>query len=286
MTRKPVRKGDDNRNYLMLGTGAIALGAVAGVIWFGAQAIITPKSAPVAEAPRTETRANPQAERRPSQAAPEQATDDPVRFSETLRAPVEAAEPEADTADIAGEGLLVPFDIEEIAGALGVLQLDDDGNLLLDHTAHGLLEEAFLYREPMDEAQLEELRALIETGLGGAAGEQAAEVAERFFRYSSAYREISDTLGVRNDPRFLKQDYEQVVRLRRAHLGPELADQLYGAEERLTRYTLEIMDIQSDPALTEEERERRRQAAADAAGIMLDEPEDEDENVPSSAQTN
>lgn len=278
MTRKPARKNDDSRNYLMLGTGAIALGAVAGILWFGSQNLM----APPASAPQAGQKTSPVAQTpaRPSEPAPEVAVSgtgsDAIRFRETL-APEPVAGPEASEENTAEEGLQVPFEIEEIAGALGVLQLDEDGNLVLDHTAHGLLEEAFLFRDPMDESQLEELRALIETGLGGAAGEQAAEVAERFFRYSSAFREISDTIGMRSDPRSLKNDYEQVMRLRRAHLGPELAEQIYGAEEKLTRYTLETMDIQNDPALSDEERESRQQAAADAAGIMLDNSQDPDE---------
>lgn len=278
MTRKPARKNDDSRNYLMLGTGAIALGAVAGILWFGSQNLM----APPASAPQAGQKTSPVAQTpaRSSEPAPEVAVSgtgsDAIRFRETL-APEPVAGPEASEENTAEEGLQVPFEIEEIAGALGVLQLDEDGNLVLDHTAHGLLEEAFLFRDPMDESQLEELRALIETGLGGAAGEQAAEVAERFFRYSSAFREISDTIGMRSDPRSLKNDYEQVMRLRRAHLGPELAEQIYGAEEKLTRYTLETMDIQNDPALSDEERESRQQAAADAAGIMLDNSQDPDE---------
>lgn len=286
MTRKPVRKTDDNRNYLMLGTGAIALGAIAGILWFGTQNILSPGPSPAPELTRTETRGPSGAATQTPAQVPPQSGGDTTRFNEALPVvPDEMAEPVPETAESDDDGLVVPFEIEEIAGALGVLQLDEEGNLVLDHTAHSLLEEAFLYRDPMDEAQLDELRALIETGLGGAAGEQAAEVAERFFRYSSAYREISDTLGMRNNPRSLKQDYEQVMRLRRTHLGPELTEQLYGPEEKLTRYTLEVMEIQSDPSLSAEEREQRQQAAADAAGVMLADSEDPDDES-AATQTN
>ncbi|WP_339801904.1 lipase secretion chaperone [uncultured Marinobacter sp.] len=269
MTKTSNHAGRDNaqsRSYLMLGTGAVAMGAVAGIIWFGAQTMIgkqepadTARVTPsVQSAPATITQPAPPAATGPADPAP--------LFSQSLVSAEPAEQPAvADEPDSS-----VPYDLETIAYSLGQLTIGDDGHVVLDHTAHQLLEEAFLYSEaPIDEAQMNELRAMIEAGLGEEAGERASDIAERFYRYSSAYKEIEDILGMRNDPVSISNDYEQLARLRRTHLGNELAEQLYGEEETLTRYTLEVMKIQNDPDLSPEERKRRQQSAADKAGVML-----------------
>lgn len=275
--RKSGRDSAQNRSYVMLGTGAVALGAVAGIIWFGAQTMIG-KQEPVPaqtsrEAPSAQS--TPATSAAPAPSAVESADPAPL-FSNTLVAPKPEEEP-----TVADEpASTMPYDLEVIAYSLGQLTIGEDGHVVLDHTAHQLLEEAFLYGEtPIDEAQMNELRAMIEAGLGDEVGERASDIAERFYRYSSAYKEISDTFGMRNDPVAISNDYEQLARLRRTHLGNELAEQLYGEEETLTRYTLEVMKIQSNPNLSHEEREQRQQEAAAKAGIMLSDGAEEESDA-------
>lgn len=246
-----------NRTALFA-TGAVVLGGVAVAIWAGGKALI-----PDAGAPSDEQAVEQQTE--PAAPQTQQATTEPETrlFSDSMLAaeedePEEPAEPEQ--AEDEGN---IPFKLEQVANALSHIELDENGDVVLNETAQTVLEQAFLdARSTMNEEQLAELKTMIEAGLGGQAGEQAVEIADKFYRYSNAYREISDTLAVRPDPDSLRNDYDQIARLRRTHLGPELADQLYAREEQMTRYTLEVMAIQADEDLTPEQRKEKQQEVA------------------------
>lgn len=246
-----------NRTALFA-TGAVVLGGVAVAIWAGGKALI-----PDAGTPSQEQAAEQPAE--PAQPQVQQATTEPETrlFSDSVLA-AEEEEPEepVEHEQAEDEGNL-PFKLEQVANALSHIELDDNGDIVLNETAQTVLEQAFMDdRATMNEAQLEELKAMIETGLGGQAGEQAVDIADKFYRYSNAYREISDTLAMHTDPQALRNDYDQIARLRRTHLGPELAEKLYAREEQMTRYTLEVMAIQADPDLTPEQRKEKQQEVA------------------------
>lgn len=254
--RKSSASAPKEKNRIALfGAGAVVLGAVAGAIWIGGKSMI-PDSTPASTAEQSEEA--PQPEQR--QAAPSGPEQEKPLFSETMLSSNndEPEEPEAeleDESDLDG-----PFQIDEVAYALSRLELDEDGKVVLNEQAQSVLEYAFLDSgRPVDEHQLEELKTLIEAGLEGEAGAQAVEVTEKFYRYSNAYRDISDTLAVRGDPESLKNDYEQISRLRETHLGPDLAEQIYGKEEDMARYTLDVMALHADPDLSADEREQRQQ---------------------------
>lgn len=155
-----------------------------------------------------------------------------------------------------------PQDLElhSIATALSQLNLDDNGQVKLDPQAKAALEAAFLQPQaPMDEVRFDDLKTLIEGGLQGEAGRHAAAVAERFYRYSNAYREVEDTFGYHGELGNLEANFEQLSRLRRTYLGDELTDALYGTEETLMRYTLKSMRIQSDQSLSPEQKRARQE---------------------------
>ncbi|MFL1404481.1 lipase secretion chaperone [Marinobacter sp. M1N3S26] len=241
---------------VLFATGAGILGVVTIAIWAGGKALI-PESAPPAE----EQAAEPQPATTDISKVSESPGEEKL-FSDTMLA-AEEDEPEQPVETEQEEETNLPFKLEQVAGALSQIELDENGDIVLNETAQTVLEQAFLdARVTMDEQQLAELKAMIEAGLGGQAGEQAVEITEKFYRYSNAFREISDTLAVRSDPQSLRNDYEQIARLRRTHLGPELADQLYHREEQMARYTLEVMAIQADPDLTPEQRTERQQKLA------------------------
>lgn len=246
-----------NRTALFA-TGAVVLGGVAVAIWAGGKALI-----PDTDAPSDEQVVEQQAEPAAPQAQQAKTEPEARLFSDSMLAaeedePEEPAEPE----QVEDEGD-IPFELEQVASALSHIELDENGDIVLNEVVQTVLEQAFLdARATMNEEQLTELKTMIEAGLGGQAGEQAVQIADKFYRYSNAYREISDTLAVRPDPQSLRKDYDQIAQLRRTHLGPELAEQLYAREEQMTRYTLEIMDIQADPDLTPEQRKEKQQEVA------------------------
>lgn len=255
----------------LFATGAAVLGAVAIAIWAGGKALIPDETTtPVEQAdePQTFTETQP-------------ANDEPDArlFSDSILTAEEDEPAEPAETEQNDDGRNIPFKLEEVAYALSRVELDENGDIVLNESAQMVLEQAFMDSgTTMDEQQLEELKTMIETGLGGQAGEQAVQITEKFYRYSNAFQEISDTLAVRGDPQSLRNDYEQIARLRRTHLGPELADQLYGREEQLTRYTLEVMALQADPDLTPEQRkEKQQELASDYAEVMPNGGESDEE---------
>ncbi|MGM0569484.1 lipase secretion chaperone [Marinobacter sp.] len=265
--RKPRQPAPSRKNSraAIVGAGAGMLGVVAVVIWAGGKALIPdPAEAPLPDAELSYQPSPPEPDRTPAE------PEDRI-FSESALNMEEPDQPAGKVTDADDEpDLNIPFQIEQVAHALSRVEVDDDGNVVINEAAQTVLEQAFMdARVTMDEQQLEELKAMIQAGLEGPAGAQAVEVAEKFYRYSNAFREISDTLATRSDPDSLRGDYEQIQRLRRTHLGPELAEELYGREEQLTRYTLEVMEIQADPNLTPEQRqEKQREVASRYPEVM------------------
>lgn len=162
------------------------------------------------------------------------------------------------------------FDLDRVSAVLADLELDDAGNLIVNDSMLPGLNQVFLgTREPINSAQVEELQLLVRTGLGGSAGEQAADVVERFARYSNAYREVGSSLQAEVEPDILESYLEQLEIMRRAHLGDELAAALFDREEEMTRYTIESMRLDRDRTLSEHERQARRQALTDKVQQLL-----------------
>ncbi|MFL1483540.1 lipase secretion chaperone [Marinobacter sp. LN3S78] len=262
--RKNNTPAPRSRNRAALfASGAGILGVVAIAIWAGGKALIPESGTPAEEQaaePQPATTETPQANEGPGEEK---------LFSGTMLA-AEEDEPEQPVEAEQEEETDLPFKLEQVADALSRVELDENGDIVLNEAAQTVLEQAFLdARVTMDEQQLEELKVMIEAGLAGQAGEQAVQITEKFYRYSNAFREISDTLAVRGDPQSLRNDYEQIARLRRTHLGPELADELYRQEEQMARYTLDVMAIQADPNLTPEQRtERQRELASRYPEVM------------------
>lgn len=281
--KQTTPKARPGNRTALFGGGAAVLGVVAVAIWAGGKALM----------PETQTSQAPEppqtSEPRSTGEAASDDTDqaDTRLFSESMlddtgdepEAPAEeqAREEESDT----------PFDLEQVAYALSRVDVDESGDIVINEAAQTVLEQAFFdARTTMNEQQLEELKTMIEAGLGGQAGAQAVEIAEKFYRYSNAFREVSDTLAVRGDPGSLRDDYEQITRLRRTHLGPELAEKLYGKEEQLTRYTLEVMELQADEDLTPEQLSEKQQELASRYEDVLPGGESDNEQQAGEQTTN
>ncbi|MAL99074.1 MAG: hypothetical protein CL583_11590 [Alteromonadaceae bacterium] len=186
------------------------------------------------------------------------------------------ATPQVESTD-GGSAVLEPapaqsheFDLDRVSAVLADLELDDAGNLIVNDSMLPGLNQVFLgTREPLSPAQVEELQLLVRTGLGGSAGEQAADVVERFARYSNAYREVGSSLQAEVEPDVLAGYLEQLEIMRRAHLGDELAGALFDREEEMTRYTIESMRLDRDRTLSEQERQARRQVLTDKVQQLL-----------------
>lgn len=147
-----------------------------------------------------------------------------------------------------------------ISDALSGLQWDGQGRLQVDARVREDLDALFIERqERLDGRQLETLQRRIAAGLPDDRGRQVLDVVERYYHYSNVYRDLGDTFRYLGTEDEMARGLRQLHNLRRDYLGADLAEALFGEEERMMRVTLENMRIQSNPALTEaQKRERQR----------------------------
>lgn len=146
------------------------------------------------------------------------------------------------------------FDIEYIFNALSRVSIDSNGNVVVDHNAKDLLESAFMHVSfDLTESELVELGEYIQLGISGVAGEQTAKIVRDYYDYRIEEKDFMATHQA-SDLNDMLNNFEQITAIRRANLGYEVADKLYGLDEINNRYTIESMVIQSDIELDKESR--------------------------------
>jgi lipase chaperone LimK len=166
----------------------------------------------------------------------------------------------------AGESSKVakPRPVGEVpANAVGIyrvvqsIKLDTNGRVVLDDSVKAALDEGFDELGPNLSADaLSELQKMIRTGLPGQAGEEAARVFENYYRFRSAEVEFSEQ-PVTQPP---AAHYERLVQLRRSYLGAETADKLFAVEDTQGRHMMAAIAIQTNPNLTDEEKQAQQRA--------------------------
>jgi hypothetical protein len=219
---------------------AVALAVVAGTLyWLGGEAPAPPVAEP---APA------------PLDAAPEPMTPAPV-----------ADLPASGPSDGVGPAPAL-FEQEPlpeqavISEALSGLRWDAQGRLQVDARVREDLDALFMARGTrLDGEQFETLRRRITAGLPDDRARQVLDVVERYYHYSNVYRDLGDTFRYLGTEEEMSRGLRQLHNLRRDYLGADLAEALFGEEERMMRVTLENMRIQSDPALTEAQKRERQQ---------------------------
>lgn len=225
---------------LWIAAVAVALTLIAGTLYWTGRETPAP---PVAEpAPA------------PAQTAPDR----------MARAPAEDSPPggrrgDADPAPASPERAPLP-EQAAISDALSGLQWDAQGRLQVDARVREDLDALFMERETrLDARQFEILQRRITTGMPDDRSRQVLDVVERYYHYSNVYRDLGDTFRYLGTEEEMSRGLNQLHTLRRDYLGPDLAEALFGEEERMMRVTLENMRIQSDPALTEAQKRERQQ---------------------------
>jgi len=149
---------------------------------------------------------------------------------------------------------------EKVAEALSQLNRDEAGKIVVDDVARDTLDAAFLRTpEPMSSQRFSELQSQVLAALPGEAGQQAANVAERYYHYSNVYRDLEDNFRYLGSVDEIERGNRQLQKIRRTYLGEELASALFAEEERMMQQTLENMRILSDDSLSQEEKERRQE---------------------------
>ena len=137
----------------------------------------------------------------------------------------------------------------------GALSVDASGRFVPDRGALARF-DWFLSatgEEPADALRARIVRHLRETLAPDAAAEAEAFL-DRYLAYRDAMRELTRGGAVPDD---LERRLQWIRETRRAYFGPELAETLFGEEERVAMLDLERRAVVQDASLTPEEREER-----------------------------
>ncbi|GAA6133748.1 hypothetical protein NBRC116188_05370 [Oceaniserpentilla sp. 4NH20-0058] len=154
----------------------------------------------------------------------------------------------------------ITLDYSLIHEEIGKIRLTEDGNVIVDDIALKALRKAFprnrLNHTP---EMIEELQNIILKGLPGSAGEQASEIVKNFFDFQQAKKEMEQ---VYRDINIASGGHEEKLAemkiLRELYLGKEVAEQLFGTEDRNAEIMLRSIKIANDQSLTPEEKIEKR----------------------------
>jgi lipase chaperone LimK len=146
------------------------------------------------------------------------------------------------------------FDDAKVRDVIGRLNVDEDENLVIDSYAKRVLKRSFIeLMERNDPMAIDQLLAVIRSELPGLAGEQAANIVLSYYEYRMAESElIEQNLNLIDTGSTF--NYEDLVNMRRAYLGEDIAEKLFAEEEIRTRYTLAVIDLDRDPGLSSEQK--------------------------------
>ncbi len=137
-----------------------------------------------------------------------------------------------------------PYTADSILDALQKVNLDQQGNLVIDHSALLALRSTMGHKAlKLNTLQLAELQELIEIGLPGQAGQQVAFIAGKYYNYSQAKREYLQL----NHDSILAEDFpqmqQQLNRLRMIHLGETLSQLLFSRSDAESTYLYERFQL-------------------------------------------
>lgn len=151
----------------------------------------------------------------------------------------------------------VPSDVVAIYRILQSVRVDENGRVVPDETMKEALEEGFEELGPnLTAAQMLELQKSIGTGLPGQAGQEASQILENYYRFRVAELEFEGQPPTQSPG----DRYEKLVELRRGYLGAETADKLFAVEDVNARHMLDAIAIQTNPNLTDAEKQAQQQA--------------------------
>jgi len=192
------------------------------------------------------------------------------------------------------------LDYSVIHEEIGKIRLTENGDVVIDDIALRALRKAFPSHQLNHSPEMmAELIEIIKAGLPGPAGEQAADIVNKFFEYAKSQRELANIYG---DTKYNTGDqqeaFNQTKALREMHFGEEVANQLFGKEEKETKFIADTFEITTNKTLTDEEKaqakiqlkndyvssvinnwESRHQAYKDALNSLTNESQLEDQEL-------
>jgi hypothetical protein len=142
-----------------------------------------------------------------------------------------------------------------------VFRVDSSNRLVLDEQTR-LNMEALFARTDRDD--LAEAKQQAVEPLPPAASARAAELLDRYDNYQQAQRDTYPPGVAPSTEEAALAELDGLHALRVAHFGADVAEALYGAEERLSRSLIELMRLEKDQSLTMEEKAVRAQRLRDS----------------------
>lgn len=153
------------------------------------------------------------------------------------------------------------FDVPTIYAALADIHLSESGEVIPDQTALNALNRAFMTSGiDWTPARVAELQAIVQAGLPGIAGEQAAAIVGDFYQYTQDKAALESVYTSTTDPAEAQLQYNELMAIRRQTMGDNVADQLFADEEASARYMFESIALAQDTSLSADERRERQQA--------------------------
>ncbi|GGY83679.1 hypothetical protein GCM10007071_33740 [Marinobacter zhanjiangensis] len=145
--------------------------------------------------------------------------------------------------------------LDRLQHALANIGIDEDGNLVLDEIALASLREAFRGLENAGPDTLDELKRYVEAGLAGETGVQAASILGDYINYRKALTAAEADWAELEDlaPR---DKLERAIELRRQHMDPLTASQLFAGEDAHQRYLIAMEEVRTNPDLDGEQRQQ------------------------------
>lgn len=144
--------------------------------------------------------------------------------------------------------------LDRLQHTLANIGIDENGDLILDEIALVSLRQAFRELEDTSPEALAELQLYVQAGLAGETGEQAATILGDYVHFRRAL-EQAENEWMNNGDLSPRQKLDQIIALRREHMGPLTASQLFAGEDAHERYLIAMEEVRSDPGLNVDERQ-------------------------------
>ncbi len=142
----------------------------------------------------------------------------------------------------------------EIYQAIGEIEIDGEG-LVVDQRAKYLLENAVDQLGPhLTESDLAEIDALLVESLPEPYGAKAGDILRDFYQFK-----LAEQQQARTHPPELSDEaqFDNLVSLRREHLGDEVANKLYGNEEALHRFLVASQSVRANDSLNADQKSEK-----------------------------
>ena len=179
------------------------------------------------------------------------------------------------------------INLDRLQDALANIAIDETGNLVLDEIALASLRQAFRGLEEAGPETLEKLKLYVEAGLAGDTGAQAARILGNYIGYRKALT-AAEAEWVELEDLAPREKLERTIELRREHMGPLTASQLFAGEDAHQRYLIAMEEVRADPQLSREQRQealtRLRDDLRSGALLVNSEGTDAVENLRSERQ--